>query len=258
MTFRELLFNPGLNMNLSRCSGQISLRNSGISAKNRLKVSLYRLCVLSANLSVYFKNRFTATVVGVRSRLSRLACNITSHNPNPTCQKIIIPDVTCQAHTLEGKVCGFSMSNQSATYRLYPDLSIKFLGEARPFSQVLRGSLLSGLALRTLWPGPPLPKNFLTPGLANPPGRWLYSQSRTTIGPAIFGEAIMMTEINKDVFVFTVFLGLDHQFFYKGPQHLFETVVFGGKLDGEIERYSTWEEAEKGHKRWAEKVKGIS
>lgn len=68
----------------------------------------------------------------------------------------------------------------------------------------------------------------------------------------------MMTEIKKDVFVFTVFLGLDHQFFYKGPQHLFETVVFGGKLDGEIERYSTWEEAEKGHKRWAEKVKGIS
>jgi hypothetical protein len=50
-----------------------------------------------------------------------------------------------------------------------------------------------------------------------------------------------------DVRVSTVFLGLDHSFDPKGPPLLFETMVFGGPLDGEQDRYSTWQEAEKGH-----------
>lgn len=52
----------------------------------------------------------------------------------------------------------------------------------------------------------------------------------------------------------TVFLGLDHSF-GDGPPMLFETMIFGGSLDGEQERYSTWDEAEAGHKRWVEKVR---
>ena len=44
----------------------------------------------------------------------------------------------------------------------------------------------------------------------------------------------------------TVFLGLDHQF-GDGPPLIFETMVFGGPLDMEQERYATWEEAEIGH-----------
>ena len=44
----------------------------------------------------------------------------------------------------------------------------------------------------------------------------------------------------------TVFLGLDHSF-GSGPPLLFETMVFGGPLDGETDRYSIWEEAEIGH-----------
>jgi hypothetical protein len=44
----------------------------------------------------------------------------------------------------------------------------------------------------------------------------------------------------------TVFLGLDHQF-GEGPPILFETLVFGGPLDGECERYYTFEEADAGH-----------
>jgi hypothetical protein len=48
--------------------------------------------------------------------------------------------------------------------------------------------------------------------------------------------------------VSTVFLGLDHSF-GKGPPLLFETMIFGGEHNEYQERYSTWEEAEEGHKR---------
>jgi len=48
------------------------------------------------------------------------------------------------------------------------------------------------------------------------------------------------------VVVSTVFIGLDHQF-GDGPPLLFETLVFGGKLDGQMDRYSTWDEATAGH-----------
>jgi len=56
-----------------------------------------------------------------------------------------------------------------------------------------------------------------------------------------------------DVRVSTVFLGLDHAL-DGGPPHIFETMVFGGTLDGEQERYSTWEQAEAGHARWVKRV----
>ena len=54
----------------------------------------------------------------------------------------------------------------------------------------------------------------------------------------------------------TMFLGLDHQY-SKGKPLLFETMVFGGELDQEQERYSTWEEAVAGHRRMVIKVKGV-
>lgn len=49
--------------------------------------------------------------------------------------------------------------------------------------------------------------------------------------------------------VSTVFLGLDHQWDPDGPPLLFETMVFGGRLDEHTERYSTWDEAVAGHER---------
>ena len=55
-------------------------------------------------------------------------------------------------------------------------------------------------------------------------------------------RVVSKTEITKDVTVSTVFLGLDHQY-GEGPPLLFETLVFGGFLDGEMWRCSTWEEA---------------
>lgn len=68
------------------------------------------------------------------------------------------------------------------------------------------------------------------------------------------------TKIGK-VAVSTVFLGIDHGFSLNFPGKpipppiLFETMVFGGKLNLAQERYTTWEEAEKGHAKWVAKVR---
>lgn len=56
--------------------------------------------------------------------------------------------------------------------------------------------------------------------------------------------------------VSTVFLGLDHSF-GSGPPLLFETLVFGGPFDQEMERYATWVEAEYGHVRMVDKCQPI-
>lgn len=58
-----------------------------------------------------------------------------------------------------------------------------------------------------------------------------------------------------EILVSTVFLGLDHNFGGKGPPVLFETMVFGGPLDEEQERYCTREEALAGHAAMVERVK---
>lgn len=58
--------------------------------------------------------------------------------------------------------------------------------------------------------------------------------------------------------VSTVFLGLDHRFGIEGPPILFETLVFGGPLADEMERYSTYEQAEEGHARMVARVEAAS
>lgn len=47
--------------------------------------------------------------------------------------------------------------------------------------------------------------------------------------------------------VSTVFLSVDHA--HDGAPVLFETVIFGGPLNGEQWRYRTWDEAVEGHRR---------
>lgn len=54
-----------------------------------------------------------------------------------------------------------------------------------------------------------------------------------------------------DIRVSTVFLGIDHSF-RGGKPLLFETMIFGGPRDGETYRYSTWAEAEAGHRKLIE------
>lgn len=66
-------------------------------------------------------------------------------------------------------------------------------------------------------------------------------------------ERHVANDTKNDVQVSTVFLGIDHSF-GQGPPLVFETMVFGGEHDGDMERYSTWEEAERGHKKMCDIV----
>lgn len=58
--------------------------------------------------------------------------------------------------------------------------------------------------------------------------------------------------------VSTVWLGLDHNWWAGGPPLIFETMIFGGPLDGELWRYSTPEQARAGHRRVVRLVLGLS
>jgi hypothetical protein len=56
------------------------------------------------------------------------------------------------------------------------------------------------------------------------------------------------------VCVSTVFLGLDHDWFGPGPPILWETLVFGGPLDGEMKRYRSRDDAIVGHQEMCRRV----
>lgn len=73
-------------------------------------------------------------------------------------------------------------------------------------------------------------------------------------GLSAASRRVALTEFDDGSYVSTVFLGLDHSF--DGSKILFETMVFGGPLHQEMERYRTWEEAEAGHKRWVAAIAG--
>lgn len=65
---------------------------------------------------------------------------------------------------------------------------------------------------------------------------------------------VARTEITDKVLVSTAFLVINHNF-GDGPPVLFETMVFGGPLDQECERYNTEEEALAGHQRIVSRVR---
>lgn len=66
-------------------------------------------------------------------------------------------------------------------------------------------------------------------------------------------DRIVQQTGNRTVHVSTVFLGLDHNY-CGGPPICFETMVFGGKHNDYQERYATWAEAERGHRRIVKRV----
>lgn len=66
-------------------------------------------------------------------------------------------------------------------------------------------------------------------------GKW-FSKAKRHVGDKRIGK----------VRVSTVFLGIDHSF-DEGHPLLFETMVFGGINNQDCTRYSTWDEAKKGH-----------
>jgi|SRR5258706_9296995 len=63
------------------------------------------------------------------------------------------------------------------------------------------------------------------------------------------------TQITSEVTVSTVFLGIDHRYWGDGPPILFETMIFGGPLDQQQWRYSSYDDAETGHKAAVKKAR---
>lgn len=57
-------------------------------------------------------------------------------------------------------------------------------------------------------------------------------------------RVVAHTTLHREIRVSTVFLGLDHR---EVESLLYETLVLGGKLDGELVRYSTRASALHGH-----------
>ena len=66
------------------------------------------------------------------------------------------------------------------------------------------------------------------------------------------GRWQIKTTVNGST-VSTVFVPLDHSF-GDGPPVLFETLIFGGPLADDGERYCTKAEAEEGHTKWVKRV----
>jgi hypothetical protein len=58
----------------------------------------------------------------------------------------------------------------------------------------------------------------------------------------------------EPITISTVFLGLDHGRAEQGPPILWETLVFGGPLDGEGGRYTSKEDAWAGHQAMCQRV----
>lgn len=67
------------------------------------------------------------------------------------------------------------------------------------------------------------------------------------------GRRVALTTIG-DIKISTVFLGLNYTPWLKKTP-LFETMVFGGKLNLERDRYSTWAQAKAGHRKMVKRVK---
>jgi hypothetical protein len=74
--------------------------------------------------------------------------------------------------------------------------------------------------------------------------RWFEDLGHRQIGDDHFGNCR----------VSTVFLGLNHNY-WGGDPVLFETMIFGGPLDGEMWRYATYTDAERGHAEAVAKAK---
>jgi hypothetical protein len=69
------------------------------------------------------------------------------------------------------------------------------------------------------------------------------------------GDLHIGTETIGEARVSTVFLAADPKLDGFGEPQLFETMIVGGPLGHERVRYSTWEEAQAGHRRMVERVK---
>lgn len=94
-------------------------------------------------------------------------------------------------------------------------------------------------------------------------GRYVEVDGKPVLEPDLYRWGAWMETSEKrvdcsqlgEVEISTVFLGLDHNMGGSGSPILYETMVFGGSLDGEQERYETRVEAVKGHALMLERVR---
>jgi hypothetical protein len=72
-----------------------------------------------------------------------------------------------------------------------------------------------------------------------------------------FPTRIRQVQVTSTVMVSTVFLSIDHGFgrYEGGEPVLFESMVFGGALSGEQQRYCTYSQALQGHEEMLTRVK---
>src|SRR5262247_661426 len=80
-------------------------------------------------------------------------------------------------------------------------------------------------------------------------GAWFQQAGRTRVVQQDYAESE-----NTTVGVSTVFLGLDHNFSGRGAPVLWESLIFGTTLDGEMRRYTSREAALRGHAELLERV----
>ena len=66
---------------------------------------------------------------------------------------------------------------------------------------------------------------------------------------------VAKTTLENETEISTVFLGIDHSFSDTGPPIIFETMIFGGPLDQEMDRYATWDQAVAGHEAMVERAR---
>lgn len=74
-------------------------------------------------------------------------------------------------------------------------------------------------------------------------GKWMEKKN---------ARRVASTKLDDGTHISTVFLGLNHNFDDEGPPLLFETMVFlkdGKGGEDYMERYTTYKEAESGHKK---------
>lgn len=77
-------------------------------------------------------------------------------------------------------------------------------------------------------------------------GRWLGAA-------AMSGSRVVAWTGSPHKCVSTVFLGLDHRHFGKGPPIVFESMLFINGTGEDTERYCSWDDAETGHKAMVRK-----
>jgi hypothetical protein len=78
---------------------------------------------------------------------------------------------------------------------------------------------------------------------------WVYEvarRKRIAVETGVDPWRVGLAEI-AEVAISTVFIGLDQDFLRRGPPLLFETMIFGGRLDHSRNRCAMWAEAEAMH-----------